>query len=138
MKEALTKVIDTLTQEDVNGAFQKLLERYNKWHCSRRRLVRSGLEFHVCTIKKMTIRKKYGNLLCVPCIYIYKQNLYKQNLSLNNLEGLICFKSLNSIKQNRILKTLLIETTLRNCFNAIITNSNSNIYFLSGVNRYFN
>ena len=30
IKEALTKVIDTLTQEDIHGAFQKLLERYNK------------------------------------------------------------------------------------------------------------
>ena len=29
MKEAVTKVIDTLTQEDFHGAFQKLLERYN-------------------------------------------------------------------------------------------------------------
>ena len=28
MKEAVTKVIDTLTQEDFHGAFQKLLERY--------------------------------------------------------------------------------------------------------------
>ena len=30
MKEAVTKDIDTLTQEDIDGAFQKLLERYNK------------------------------------------------------------------------------------------------------------
>ena len=30
MKEAVTKVIDTLTQEDFDGAFQKLLERYNR------------------------------------------------------------------------------------------------------------
>ena len=30
MKEVVTKVIDTLTQEDFHGAFQKLLERYNK------------------------------------------------------------------------------------------------------------
>ena len=30
MKEAVTKVIDMLTQEDFNGAFQKLLEQYNK------------------------------------------------------------------------------------------------------------
>ena len=30
MKKAVTKVIDTLTQEDFNWAFQKLLERYNK------------------------------------------------------------------------------------------------------------
>ena len=31
MKEAVTKVIDTLTQEDFDWAFQKVLERYNKW-----------------------------------------------------------------------------------------------------------
>ena len=30
MKEVVTKVIDTLTQEDFHGALQKLLERYNK------------------------------------------------------------------------------------------------------------
>ena len=30
MKEAVTKVIDTLTQEDFHGVFQKLLEQYNK------------------------------------------------------------------------------------------------------------
>ena len=30
MKEALMKVIDTLTQEDFHEAFQKLLEQYNK------------------------------------------------------------------------------------------------------------
>ena len=28
MKEAMIKVIETLTQEDFHGAFQKLLERY--------------------------------------------------------------------------------------------------------------
>ena len=30
MKEAVTKVIDTLTREDFHGAIKKLLERYNK------------------------------------------------------------------------------------------------------------
>ena len=30
MKEAVTKAIDTLTQEDFHGAFQRLLEPYNK------------------------------------------------------------------------------------------------------------
>ena len=29
MKEAVTKVIDTLTQEDFHGAFPKFLERYD-------------------------------------------------------------------------------------------------------------
>ena len=31
MKEAVTKAIDMLTQEDFHGAFQKLLNRYNKY-----------------------------------------------------------------------------------------------------------
>ena len=31
IKEAVTKVIDTFTQEDFHGALQKLLERYNKY-----------------------------------------------------------------------------------------------------------
>ena len=35
MIEALTKVIDTLTQADFHGAFQKLLERYNKCIATR-------------------------------------------------------------------------------------------------------
>ena len=30
MKKAVTKVIDTLTQEAIHGAFQKLLGRYNE------------------------------------------------------------------------------------------------------------
>ena len=30
MKEAVTKVIDTLTQEEFDGVFQKLLERCHK------------------------------------------------------------------------------------------------------------
>ena len=30
MKEAVTKVIDTLTQDDFHGAFRKLLKWYNK------------------------------------------------------------------------------------------------------------
>ena len=42
MKEAVTKVIDTLTQEDFDGAFQNLLELYNKCIVGGR-LLRSGL-----------------------------------------------------------------------------------------------
>ena len=62
MKEAVTKVIDTLTQEDFHGAFQKLLERYNV-HCIRRILLRRGLEFHVCTINKSAHTKKVWKLI---------------------------------------------------------------------------
>ena len=35
MKEAVTKVIDTHTQEDFHGAFEKLLEWYNKCIAAR-------------------------------------------------------------------------------------------------------
>ena len=35
IKEALTEVIDMLTQEDFHGAFQKLLEQYNKCIAAR-------------------------------------------------------------------------------------------------------
>ena len=35
MKEAVTKVIDTLTQEDFHGAFLKFLEQYNKCIAAR-------------------------------------------------------------------------------------------------------
>ena len=30
MKDAVTKIIDTVAQEDFNGAFQNVFERYNK------------------------------------------------------------------------------------------------------------
>ena len=35
MKEAVTKVIDTLIQEDFHGAFSKLLELYNRCIAAR-------------------------------------------------------------------------------------------------------
>ena len=35
VKEAVTKIIDTLTQEEFDGAFQKLLERQNKCIAAR-------------------------------------------------------------------------------------------------------
>ena len=35
MKEAVTKVLDTLKKEDFHGAFQKLLEWNNKYIAAR-------------------------------------------------------------------------------------------------------
>ena len=66
MREAVTKVIDTLTQEDFDGAFQKLLERYNK-------CITAGVDYFVgdlsfmCVLSiKVPIRKKSGNLSYAP------------------------------------------------------------------------
>ena len=73
-KEAVTKVIDTLTQEDFHGAFQKLLEWYK---CSQRRFLRRGVEFHVCTINKNAhTKKKSGNLSNDPHTYICSQEKF--------------------------------------------------------------
>ena len=58
MKEAMTKVIDTLTQEDFHGAFQKLLEWYNKCIAAGGNYFEGGLEFHMCTINKRAHMKK--------------------------------------------------------------------------------
>ena len=60
-KEAVRKVIDTLTQEDFHGAFQKLLERNNK--CIAAGGLRRGLEFHECTINKSARTKKVWKLI---------------------------------------------------------------------------
>ena len=57
MKDAVTKVMDTLTQKDFNGAFQKFLERY--------KCIATGGDYYsfVCVLSiKVPIRKKYGNL----------------------------------------------------------------------------
>ena len=74
MKEAVTKVIDMLTREDFHGAFQKLLEQYNKCIVAWRRLLWRGLEFHVCTINKRAHSKKSVNLFNDP--YIYSFNIF--------------------------------------------------------------
>ena len=77
MKEDVTRVIDTLAQEDFHGAFQKLLGTVQQGHFSRRRLLRRGLEFHVCTINKMCPYEKKSletNLMIL--VYIYYIYIY--------------------------------------------------------------
>ena len=66
MKEAVTKVIDTLTQEDIHGAFQKLLERYNKCIAAGGDYLEGDLSFLCVLSIKVPTRKKPGNLLKAP------------------------------------------------------------------------
>ena len=62
-KEAVTKVIDTLTQEDFHGAFQKLLERNNKCVAAGGYYFDGDLCFmHVLSIK-VPMRKKVCKLI---------------------------------------------------------------------------
>ena len=62
IKEAVSKVIDTLTQEDLRVAFQNLLKLVQV-HYSRRRLLGRWLKFHVCTINKSAHTKKVWKLI---------------------------------------------------------------------------
>ena len=68
MKEAVTEVIDTLTQEDFHGAFQKLLERYNKCIAAGGDYFEGDLSFMCVLSIKVPVWKKSGNLLYPPRI----------------------------------------------------------------------
>ena len=63
MKAAVTKVIDTLTQEDFHVAFPKLLEWYNKYIAAG-----GDLSFMCVLLINVPIRKKSGNLSYAPRI----------------------------------------------------------------------
>ena len=67
MKEAVTKVIDTLTQDDFRGTFQKLLEPYK---CIATRVYYLEFLSFMCVLSiKLPIRKKSGNVFNDPHIY---------------------------------------------------------------------
>ena len=68
MKAAVTKVSDTLTQEDFNGALQKLLEQYSKCIAAREDYFKEYSSFMVVLSIKVPIRKKSGNLFSDPRI----------------------------------------------------------------------
>ena len=79
MKEAVTKVIDMLTQEDFNEAFQKLLELYNKCIAGGGDYFKGDKSF-ICVLSiKVPIRKKSGNLFNEPCSYWFV-NISKMKL----------------------------------------------------------
>ena len=68
MKEAVMKFIDTLTQEDFDGTFQKLLERYNKCIAAGGDYFEGDYSFLCVLSIKVPIRKKSGKLLYAPRI----------------------------------------------------------------------
>ena len=63
MKESVTKDIDMLTQEDFQGVFQNLLERYNKCIAAGGDYFERGLESYVSTITKIAHTKKVWKLI---------------------------------------------------------------------------
>ena len=77
MKEAVTKVIDTPTQEDFHGAFQKLLERYNNCIAAGWDYFEGDKSFMWVLSIKVPIQKKSGNLSYALRIYIGRLLLAK-------------------------------------------------------------
>ena len=74
MKEAVTKVIDALTQEDIHWAFQKLLERYNKCIAAGEDYF-EGVKSFMCVLSmKVPIRKSLETYLMI-LVYIYSLSL---------------------------------------------------------------
>ena len=69
MKEAVTKVIDTLSLEDFHGALQKLLELYNKCIAAGGDYFEWDKSFISILSIKVPIREKSGNLFIDPRIY---------------------------------------------------------------------
>ena len=74
VKEAVTKVIDILTQEDFHGAFAEVVGMVQV-HCSQTRLLRRGLEFYMCNINKSAHTKKVWKLII--CTLYSLKNLLK-------------------------------------------------------------
>ena len=66
IKAAVTKVIDTLKQEDFDGAFQKLLERYKKCIAARRDYFEGNKSF-MCVL---SIKVPYEKSLVTYCVLL--------------------------------------------------------------------
>ena len=68
-KKAVMKIIDTLTQEDLHGAFQKLLERHNKCIAAGGDYFEGDLSFMCVLLIKVPMRKKSAKLFNDPHIF---------------------------------------------------------------------
>ena len=105
MKEAVTKVIDMLTQEDFHGAFPEVVGTVQQVHCCRRRLLRRGLEFHVCTINKSANTKKSLEIYLMILVLI---NFYIFNfiMAFNNCSYLVKFDAFEIQYDSEKLSTM--------------------------------
>ena len=79
MKEAVTKVIDMLIQEDFHGAFQKMLEWYNKCIAAGGDYFKGDKSFMCVLSINVHIRKKSGNLSYVPHTFKLKELIRIRN-----------------------------------------------------------
>ena len=97
MKEAVTKVTDTLTQEEFHEALPKLLERYNNCIAAGGDYFEGDKSFMSVLSIKVPIGKKSGNLFNDPRVYIYIY-IYMQ-ISLN-IKDILCLHIFFWIRSN--------------------------------------
>ena len=92
-------VTDYLTKMGINTVphhpYSRDLAPCVFWHCSQRRLLRRGLEFHVRTINKSAHMKKVWKLI------VYTSYIYKWDLALKNHQGLVCHKQNKTISSEK-------------------------------------
>ena len=81
MKEAVTKVIDTLTQEEFHGTFQKLLERY-KCIAAGGDYFEGDSSFMCVLFNKSAYTKKLmeSDVMILVYIYIYTERYWLRYL----------------------------------------------------------
>ena len=73
MKEAVTKVRDT---RGLSWGPPEVVVTVQQVHCSRKRLVRRGLDFHMCTINKSAHTKKSLETYLMILVYVYMIKLF--------------------------------------------------------------
>ena len=81
MKEAWTKVIDMLTQEDFHGAFQKVFERYNKCIAAGGDYFEGDSSFMCVLLIKVPIRKKSLEIYLMILVHLYHISLYSVQIT---------------------------------------------------------
>ena len=81
MKEAVTKVIDTLTQENFYGAFEKLLEQYNKCIAAGGDCFEGDYSFMCILSIKVPTGKKSRNLFDNPRTNLSMKNKFSYLLA---------------------------------------------------------
>ena len=86
MKESVTKVIDTLAQEDVHGALKKLLERYKKCIAARGDYFEGDKSFICVLTIKLPILNKSGNLFNDPLTQDSKNKHWDDKMLISNNE----------------------------------------------------
>ena len=93
MKKAVTKVIDTLPQEDFHGTLHEVLERYNKCIAAGGDCFEGDQSFMCVLSINVLIRKKSGNLFHYSYIYIYIRYFFLQEIFITNFfvcSGKLC------------------------------------------------